>query len=275
MQFARRSVRRAVLVGLPAVGQLLAASCPAATLRGQEVRGGETLDLQFLVNSYFQESAAQGGNSRPTTGRALLMFPKGFDPSRPWPILVVTSTSDLDRTSPMDAPWYRDAAMAEGWIVLATDATIRPRVDSVSWRLAMLTAGLQMIRDNWPQSARWPVAFAGFSGGAKSSGFLGTILATKRGFKICGFFLAGINSDRLSAAYHDYQPPADFLSTPVWISSGMADQIARPGAEEAVYYSLKRTGFQQVRLEHFFGGHAVNSTEVQRALHWFRDVGKF
>jgi len=275
MQFARRSVRRAILVGLPAVGQLLAASCPAATLRGQEVRGGETLDLQFPVNSYFQESAAQGGNPRPTTGRALLMFPKGFDPSRPWPILVVTSTSDLDRTSPMDAPWYRDAAMAEGWIVLATDATIRPRVDSVSWRLAMLTAGLQMIRDNWPQSARWPVAFAGFSGGAKSSGFLGAILARNRGFKICGFFLAGINSDRLSAAYHDYQPPADFLSTPVWISSGTADQIARPGAEEAVYYSLKRTGFQQVRLEHFFGGHAVKSTEVQRALHWFRDVGKF
>jgi len=83
---------------------LLAASCPAATLLGQEVRGGETLDFQFPVNSYFQESAAQSGNPRPTTGRALLMFPKGFDPSRPWPILVVTSTSDLDRTSPMDAP---------------------------------------------------------------------------------------------------------------------------------------------------------------------------
>jgi hypothetical protein len=275
MQFARRSVRRTVLLNLTVVGQLLAASCPAATLRSQEVRGGETLDLQFPVSSYVQESAAQEGNPRPATGRALLMFPKGFDPARSWPILIVTSTSDRDRTSPMDAPWYRDAAMVEGWVVLATDATIRPRTDSVSWRLAMLTAGLQMIRDNWPQSARWPVAFAGFSGGAKTSGFLGAMLAKNRGFKICGFFLAGINADRLSAAYHDYQPPADFLSIPVWISSGTADQIARPGAEEGVFYSLKRTGFQQVRLEHFSGGHAVNSAEVQRALHWFREIGKF
>jgi len=275
MQFAGRSVRHTVLLGLTVFGQLLVASCPAATLRGQEVRGGETLDLQFPVSSYFQESAAQGGNPRPTTGRALLMFPKNFDPARSWPILIVTSTTDFDRTSIMDAPWYRDAAMVEGWVVLATDATIRPRTDSVLWRLAMLTAGLQMIRDNWPQSARWPAAFAGFSGGAKSSGFLGAMLAKNGGFKICGFFLAGMNADRLSAAYHDYQPPADFLSVPVWLSSGTADQIARPGAEEGVFYSLKRTGFQQVRLEHFSGGHELKGEEIQRALHWFREVGKF
>jgi len=271
----RQSVFCVIAIALLAINQLLLASAVAATLAGHQVRGGETLDLQFPVSSYFQDSAAQEGNPRPATGRALLMFPKGFDPARSWPILIVTSTSDRDRTSPMDAPWYRDAAMVEGWVVLATDATIRPRTDSVSWRLAMLTAGLQMIRDNWPQSARWPVAFAGFSGGAKTSGFLGAMLAKNRGFKICGFFLAGINADRLSVAYHDYQPPADFLSIPVWMSSGTADQIARPGAEEGVFYSLKRTGFQQVRLEHFSGGHAVNSAEVQRALHWFREVGKF
>jgi hypothetical protein len=264
-----------VLVGLSCGCQLIPPTGEAATLAGQEVRGGATVDLQFSINNYFQESAAQGGNPRPTTGRALLMFPKGFDPARPWPILIVTSTSDRDRTSPMDAPWYRDAAMAEGWVVLATDATIRPRVDSVTWRLAMLTAGLQMIRDSWPQSTRWPVAFAGFSGGAKSSGFLGAMLAKNRGFKICGFFLAGMNTDRLSAAYHDYQPPADFLSIPVWLSSGTADQIARPGAVEGVYSSLKRTGFQQVRLEHFAGGHELQRAEIQRALHWFREVGKF
>ena len=271
----RQSVLCAIAIVLPAINQLLLASAVAATLAGHPVQGGATLDLQFPISNYFQEAAAQGANPKPTTGRALMMFPKNFDPARSWPILIVTSTTDLDRTSIMDAPWYQDAAMKEGWIVLATDATIRPRVDSVSWRLAILTAGLQMIRDNWPQSTRWPVAFAGFSGGAKSSGFLGAMLAKNRGFKICGFFLAGMNTDRLSAAYHDYQPPADFLSIPVWLSSGTADQIARPGAMEGVYSSLKRSGFQQVRLEHFPGGHTLDSAEIQRALHWFREVGKF
>jgi predicted esterase len=84
-----------------------------------------------------------------------------------------------------------------------------------------------------------------------------------------------MNADRLSAAYHEYQPPADFLSIPVWLSSGNADQVARPGAEEGVLYSLKRSGFQQVRLEHFSGGHTLDSAEIQRALHWFREVGRF
>ena len=88
----------------------------AATLAGHQVPSGGTLDLQFSVNKFFQDYAAQGGNPRPATGRALLMFPKGFDPARPWPILIVTSTSDNSRTSPMDAPWYQDAAMKEGWI---------------------------------------------------------------------------------------------------------------------------------------------------------------
>jgi hypothetical protein len=233
------------------------------------------LDLQFPLSANFQEYAAQGGNPRPTTGRMLLFFPKGFDPAKSWPILIVTSTTDLDRTSIMDAPAYRDPATNEGWIVLATDATIRPRTDSLQWRLSILTAGLQMIRNNWPQSAQWPVAFAGFSGGAKRSGILAAMLAGNHGFKICGMFLAGINSDRVSAAVKDYHPPADFLNTPIWISSGTTDPIALPGAQEEVYFSLKRTGFQHVRLEKFFAGHALKRPELQRALHWFRELGKF
>jgi hypothetical protein len=246
-----------------------------ATLRGQQVRGGGTLDLQFPLSDYFQKYATQGGNPRPTTGRALLMFPKNFDPARQWPILIVTSTTDLDRTSIMDAPWYRDAAMTEGWIVLATDATIRPREDSLQWRLSILTAALEMIRSEWPQSAKWPVAFAGLSGGAKRSGILAAMLAGNSGLRIRGLFLAGINSDRVSAAFKDYHPPASFLNTPIWISSGASDQIATVGAEENIYYSLKRTGFTQVRLEKFFGGHGLKRTEIQRALHWFREIGKF
>jgi hypothetical protein len=270
---------RALIRWASLIGELVTfsfASIAAATsIAGHQVSPGGTLDFQFPLSNYFQDYAAQGGNPRPTAGRALLMFPKNFDPARSWPILIVTSTTDFDRTSPMDAPFYRDAAIAEGWIVLATDATIRPRADSLQWRLSILTAALQTIRNDWPQSGQWPVAFAGFSGGAKRSGVLAATLASNRGFKICGLFLAGMNSDRLSATYKDYHPPSDFLRIPVWLSSGTADQIARPGAQEGVYYSIKRTGFQQVRLEKFSGGHEVDGSEVRRALHWFRDIGKF
>ena len=250
-------------------------SANAATLLGKQVPPGGSLDLQFPLSADFQPYAAQGGNPRPSSGRALLFFPKNFDPARPCPILVVSSTTDAGRTSPMDAPAYRDAAMKEGWMILATDATIRPNTESQQWRLALVTAGLQMLRDNWPQSARWPVAFAGLSGGAKLSGVIAADLEKKRGVKISGLFLAGINEDTASEAYKIVQPPREFLNVPVWISSGMTDQIAPIGKQEAIYYSLKRTGFQFVRLERFFGGHGLRGTEVQRALRWFREVGKF
>src|ERR1700747_1167185 len=117
-----------------AVLLIFGSSVDAASLAGQAVQPGGTLDIQFPLSDYLQQYAAQGGNPRPATGRALLFFPRNFDPARPWPILIVTFTADLDRTSIMDAPWYRDAAMKEGWVMLATDATIRPRVDSPAWR---------------------------------------------------------------------------------------------------------------------------------------------
>src|SRR5919109_1535392 len=157
---------------------LMTNSSNAATLLGKAVPPGGTLDLQFPLSDYFQKYAAEGGrNPRPTAGHVLLFFPNNFDPTRSWPILIVTSTSDLERTSIMDAPAYRDPAMKEGWIVLATDATIRPRADSVRWRLSILSAALEIMRKEWPQSANWPIAFAGFSGGAKRSGIEATMLA--------------------------------------------------------------------------------------------------
>src|SRR5207244_5401816 len=169
----RQSVLCTIAIVLLAINQLLLASAVAATLAGHPVQGGATLDFQFPINKFFQDYAAQGGNPRPTTGRARLIFPKNFDPARSWPILIVTSTTDLDRTSIMDAPWYRESAMAEGWVVLATDATIRPREDSLAWRLSMLTAGLEVVRDNWHQSAQRQIGFEGLLGGVRRLKILG------------------------------------------------------------------------------------------------------
>ncbi len=253
----------------------LAAAETQFTLAGQTVKPGGTLEIQFPVDKSFQDYAASGGNPRPDRGRALLMFPPRFDPRASWPILIVTSTTDAHRTSPMDAWWYRHSANAEGWIVLATDATSKPREDSTMWRMGMLAAGLQTIRREWPQSARWTVAFAGLSGGAKRSCLLSAMLAKSGTVDIKGIFLCGINDDRLSIAFHDFNPPRDFLNTPVWLSSGLSDRIANPSAHNHVKNSLERTGFTHVRVEQFDGGHEIKPAEVQRALRWFRQLGHF
>lgn len=246
-----------------------------ATLAGQQVQPGGKIEIRFPVSKYFQDIASQGGNPRPDTGRAVLTFPAGFDPSRNSPILIVTSTSDFNRTSAMDADWYRPAATAEGWIVLGSDATISPRIDSTQWRLGLLAAALEAIRKEWPQTSRWPVAFAGFSGGSKRSGILGPMLAKSGSVRVCGFFLSGINEDRLSEGYKTYQPGGGFLEVPVWLSSGSSDAVATPQAHGLVKASLERTGFKRVRLEQFGGGHQLKMSEVRRALQWFRQLGRF
>jgi hypothetical protein len=268
-------VRLLSVVGLVSACLSCAAVAQGATLAGQTVRPGGTLDIRFPVSKGGQDYAAAGGNPRPTTGRAILAFPKNFDPARSWPILIVTSTADANRTSAMDEPWYEHPATVEGWIVLASDATIRPRVDSTSWRLGILVAALEALRKDWPQSVRWPVAFAGFSGGAKCSSSLGAILAKSGIVKVCGFFLAGINEDRLGEAYKTYHPSPDFLNTPIWLSSGLSDRIAPPGKQEHVKLSLEQTGFRHVRMEAFNGGHEVAPADVQEALRWFREIGNF
>ncbi|HSP45104.1 MAG TPA: hypothetical protein VLO30_03860 [Chthoniobacterales bacterium] len=247
----------------------------AVTLAGQQVTPGGKIEIRYPVSKYFQDVASQAGNPRPDTGRAVLTFPAGFDPSHPWPILIVTSTSDFNRTSAMDVDWYRAPATAEGWIVLGSDATMAPRIDSTQWRLALLGAALEAIRREWPQSAKWPVAFAGFSGGSKRSGVLGAMLAKSGSVRVGGFFLSGINEDRLGEAYRTYQPGHGFLEVPVWLSSGAADTIATPQAHNLVKASLERTGFKRVRLEQFGGGHQLKMSEVRRALQWFRQLGRF
>jgi hypothetical protein len=247
----------------------------AATIAGKEAKPGPLVEIQFPVSKYFQDMAAQGGNPRPQTGRAVLSFPPGFDPSRRWPILIVTSTTDYHRTSPMDAEWYHPPADTEGWVILASDATIKPAHDSTPWRLSMLGAALDAIRQDWPQSRNWPVAFGGMSGGAKRSCLLGAMLAKGGVVNICGFFLSGMNTDLMSEAYNTYQPGNAFLNIPIWLSGGMDDPIAHPSLMGQAAAGMRRTGFKRVRLEHFMGGHRLKRSEVKLALQWFRQLGGF
>jgi len=266
---------RLTVIGSSILFLLLGRLSIAATLAGKPVVPGGSVEISFPVAKSFQDLAAEGGNPRVETGRAVLMFPSGFYPARRWPVLVVTSTSDFNRTSMMDAEWYRKPATAQGWVVLGADATISPRIDSTQWRLAMLAAALEAIRKDWPQSAKWPIAFAGFSGGSKRSCVLGAMLAKTGAVSVCGFFLSGINVDRLSESYKTYQPGQGFLQIPVWLSSGSNDTIATPTSHNLVKLSLERTGFKHVRLERFDGQHQLKISEVQHALQWFRELGKF
>jgi hypothetical protein len=135
----------------------------------------------------------------------------------------------------------------------------------------MTLAALDAFCRSFPGAIKWPVACIGYSGGAKRAGEIAPILHLA-GCRLIGIYLTGINEDRLSAGYRLCHPGTDFLKTPVFISSGNDDPIATPQQQYDVSLSLKRTGFQRVRLESFREGHNIKRAHLVEALRWFQSL---
>jgi hypothetical protein len=233
---------------------------------------GSTVRANVPLSPQEKSYAAQGGNPVPPNAVAVLATPANFDPTKHWPVLVACSTSDFKRQNRDDlVDFYRRVGLAEGWVLLAGDGPQPARNDTAGWRSAMTLAAIDALHRSFAGSDKWPIACAGFSGGAKGAGSIVPLLA-KSGCRIIGIYLTGGNEDRLSAGYARVQPGRDFLNTPVYVSAGRDDRIATVEQQYNVVGSIKRTGFQRIRIGTFHGGHEVNDAQTSIALRWFREL---
>ncbi len=256
----------------------LASVLPAAagksglSFAGVPLAPGATVQANVPLSSAEKSYVAEAGNKVPENALAVIAVPAGFDPQKSWPVLVVFSTSDFNRQNRTDlVDFYRAPGLAEGWVVLAGDGPHLPQKDTSGWRAGMTLAALDALHRSFPGSNRWPVACAGYSGGAKRAGLLAPLLVLD-GCRLIGIFLTGINVDRLSDGYHQFKPGANFLRTPIFVSSGDSDRIATHSQQSQVKVSMERTGFQHIRFETFSGGHVVKVSQVRDALRWFRQL---
>jgi len=239
---------------------------------GVAVVPGGTARAQVPLNPTEQRYVTEGGNAVPSHAVAVIAVPHGFDPQRPWPVLVCLSTSDFNRKNRDDlVAFYMQAALAEGWVVLAGDGEENPSQDSTGWRAGMTLAALDALHRSFPGSSRWPIAVGGYSGGAKRAGSIAPLLALA-GNRLIGIFLTGVNEDRLSEAYRRFQPGAAFLRTPIYISAGQLDTIARIGQQQEVKRTIEQAGFTRVRLVPTQWGHNVSRGAIREALRWFRSA---
>jgi hypothetical protein len=236
---------------------------------------GSTVKANVPLSAQEKSLAGQGaGNVVPPNAVAVLATPRDFDPKRSWPVLVVCSTSDSKRQNRDDlADFYARVGLADGWVVLAGDGPQPARNDTAAWRGAMTLAAIDALHRSFAGSNKWPVACAGFSGGGKGVGVVGPLLA-KHGCRVIGIYITGANEDRLSEGYSRVAPGKEFLMTPVYISAGRDDRIAALEQQYNVAGSIKRTGFQRIKIGTFHGGHEANDAQTSIALHWFRDLAK-
>jgi hypothetical protein len=248
----------------------VAATAGSLTFAGVAFSPGSTVKANVPLTAQEKSLAGQGGNAVPSNAVAMLATPSNFDPRKSWPVLVVCSTSDFKRQNRDDlVDFYRRVGLAEGWVLIAGDGPQPARKDTGAWRGAMTLAAIDALHHSFPGSDKWPVACAGFSGGGKGVGLIAPLLA-KNGSRVAGDYITGANADQLSEGYARVGPGKEFLLTPVYISAGRDDRIATLEQQYNVAGSIKRTGFQRMKIGTFHGGHEVNDAQTSIALRWFR-----
>ena len=271
---ASKSLRsRVAKISCALAGLLFSASAFAAGLNfaGVPLTPGATVRVSVPLSELEKSYLTEGGNAVPPYTMATLAVPRGFDPKKTWPVLIVFSSSDHQFPSWYDLMGlYRGPALAEGWVLLAGDGPKPPpRVDSSGWRAGHALAALDALNRSFPGSQKWPIVCAGQSGGAKRAGYMAPLLAAG-GYRVAGIFLEGMNEERITEGYRRFKPGRDFLRTAIFLSSGVRDMIATLEQQNAVENSMRRTGFENIRHTTFPGGHEVRPTQLQEALRWFR-----
>ncbi len=265
------------------MGRLLAAHLVALLLAfraegasflfaGVPLSPGGTVRADVPLSTREKSYASDATRTVPSHAVAVIALPRNFNPAGTWPVLVVFSTSDFRRLNRDDlVDFYRAAALAQDWIVLAGDGREFVSHDTNGWRAAMTLAALDALHRSFPRSAQWPVAVAGFSGGAKRASLLAPLLFLEH-CRLCGIYLSGVNQDVLTLSYRKSGIGPEFLKIPIFISSGVNDSIAPTEHARAVAASIKSTGFERVRFETFPQGHAIKNDHTIEALRWFRGL---
>jgi predicted esterase len=222
-----------------------------------------------------RQLAGRGQLSPVTHALVTVALPATFDMARDWPVMVISATSDPQyHSSRRLLRAYADTALAAGWILLAADPAegVSGAQDDIALRYALNIAALAALASQWPGAEKASLAFGGFSGGAKNSGWLAAAFASQ-GRIIMGIYLAGINEDTVvSAARHFKVLDETYRRIPVFLQSGEQDEISTAAHHRTIYDALKRAGFRHVRVAYFPGPHVVDPGRLRTALDWFRDL---
>jgi len=259
----------AVLSRRAALGVVIAATT-AARRAAADV---PTLKADELVELRVELPAdRQGLAGKVRVARVTVATPAAFDPGQPWRVLVVNATSDPGyQSSRALMTAYRAAATAAGWVVLAADpdSEVAQAEDSLTLRYALASTALDAVHARWRDAGQATLAFAGFSGGAKYSGWLAALFTTQ-GARVGGLFLAGVNEEPVATAAQKLKVLDDgYRSIPVFLQAGRRDTVAPPDKHREILDELRKRGFRALRLEVVEGGHRVDATQLQAALEWF------
>jgi predicted esterase len=239
------------------------------------LKAGGLSEFEVELPTELRQLAGRGQLSPVMHALVTIAVPAHFDTTRDWPVMVISATSDPEyHSSRRLLGAYADAALTAGWILVAADPAegVPVEQDDFALRYALNTAAIAALALQWPAAGKAPLAFGGFSGGAKYTGWLAAAFASQ-GRTIIGIYLAGINQDTVVSAAQQFKVLDEtFRRVPVFLQSGEKDEIATPADHRGVHDELKRAGFRRIRIEYFPGRHVVDAGLFRTALEWFREL---
>jgi predicted esterase len=233
-------------------------------------------DFMVELPRELREMAGRGQLSPVTHVLVTIAAPANLDTAHQWPVLIINATSAPRHNSSRSLlSAYAGVALKAGWILVAADPApeIGGEKDDVPLRIAINTAALAVLDQQWPAAFNAPLAFGGFSGGAKYSPWLAAAFAS-RGRNVIGMYLAGVNTNEVSPAAEQFKIlDANFKRIPIFLQSGDKDEIATTADHIAIRDELRRLRFKNIRIEYFSGTHEVDPLPLRKALEWFREFG--
>jgi predicted esterase len=254
---------------------LLISLIATAALAAPGLTAGALNEFDVELPTALRNIAGRGSLSPVTHALITIAVPPKMDLARERPVLVISATSDAgSHSSRRLLRAYAETALASGWVLVAADPaeSVTVEQDDVPLRLALNTAALAVMGRQWARGATAPLAFGGFSGGAKYSGWLAAAFASQ-GRTVIGLYLAGINQNTLLDAATQFKVlNTDFKRIPVFLQSGEQDEVATTAEHQDLAGELIRAGFKNVRIVSFPGLHEVEPGPLRIALDWFSEL---
>ena len=235
-----------------------------------DVKPGRVYHLRIDLTDAEKEVASDEGNTPPEYAILSIGLPSEYDKEKVYPILFTSVTGNIYAPNAYSIRSYYQQIQRSNWVVVSVDGDHWPKHDTIIWRIAMMKAAIRFLDDRSPLFKRAPIAFGGFSGGAKISVYF-TYFSTLLGKKPCGLFLGGCNySPYREASKLTELRRADIQGIPVFYSMGKADEIASLRDSRKVATGMARAGFTEQQFAVHEGGHRLDGFHLLEALQYFQ-----
>lgn len=234
-----------------------------------EIKPGRVHYIRVELTDREKEVLSQFGNTAPEYAILSIGLPSDYDSDKVYPILFTSVTGNIYAPNAYSIRNYYRSTQKTGWIVVSIDGDHWPKRDTIVWRIGMMEVAVRYMNERWMLFEEMPVAYAGFSGGAKISVYL-SYFSILLGKTPAGLFLSGCNQAPVKEAAKMTELDENAVrGIPVFFSMGEDDRIATLSDSRKVTQTMARAGFSRQQIDVHPGGHHLESFHLLEALQFF------